>query len=42
MPLAVFLSLESGQTGQAITLSLVLVAVSLAVLVPLRDRWLAA
>ncbi len=42
MPLAVFLALESGQTGQAITLSLVLVAVSLAVLVPLRDRWLAA
>jgi molybdate transport system permease protein len=42
MPLAVFLSLESGQTGQAITLSLVLVGVSLAVLVPLRDRWLAA
>jgi molybdate transport system permease protein len=42
MPLAVFLSLESGHTGEAITLSLVLVGVSLAVLVPLRDRWLAA
>ena len=41
MPLAVFLALESDR-GAAITLSLVLIAVSLAVLVPLRDRWLAA
>jgi molybdate transport system permease protein len=41
MPLAVFLALESDR-GAAIALSLVLVAVSLAVLVPLRDRWLAA
>jgi len=40
MPLAVFLALESDREA-AIALSLVLVAVSLAVLVPLRDRWLA-
>jgi molybdate transport system permease protein len=40
MPLAVFLALESDRSA-AIALSLVLVAVSLAVLVPLRDRWLA-
>jgi len=41
MPLAVFLALQSGREA-AIALSLVLVAVSLAVLVPLRDRWLAS
>jgi molybdate transport system permease protein len=41
MPLAVFLARESDR-GAAIALSLVLVAVSLAVLVPLRDRWLGA
>ena len=41
MPLAVFLALESDREA-AIALSLVLVAVSLAVLLPLRDRWLAA
>ena len=41
MPLAVFLALETDREA-AIALSLVLVAVSLAVLVPLRDRWLAA
>jgi molybdate transport system permease protein len=41
MPLAVFLALESDRDA-AIALSLLLVAVSLAVLVPLRDRWLAA
>ena len=40
MPLAVFLGLESDREA-AVALSLVLVAVSLAVLVPLRDRWLA-
>jgi molybdate transport system permease protein len=40
MPLAVFLALEDDR-GAAITLSLVLVAVSLAVLVALRDRWFA-
>lgn len=40
MPLAVFLALESGERDAAIALSLVLIAVSLAVLLPLRDRWL--
>lgn len=39
MPLAVFLALESDRDA-AIALSLVLVAVSLVVLVALRDRWL--
>ncbi len=39
MPVAVFLALESDR-GAAIAISLVLIAVSLAVLVPLRDRWL--
>ncbi|MDE0801837.1 MAG: ABC transporter permease [Acidimicrobiales bacterium] len=39
MPLAVFLALESNREA-AIALSLVLIVVSLAVLVPLRDRWL--
>jgi molybdate transport system permease protein len=38
MPLAVFLALEDNRDA-AIALSLVLVAVSLAVLVALRDRW---
>ena len=38
MPLAVFLALETNRDA-AIALSLVLMAVSLAVLVPLRDRW---
>lgn len=40
MPLAVFLALESGDRQAAIALSLLLIAVSLAVMVPLRDRWL--
>jgi molybdate transport system permease protein len=40
MPLAVYIALESGQTDSAIVLSLVLLAVSLVVLVSLRDRWL--
>jgi molybdate transport system permease protein len=40
MPLAVYLSLESSQPETAIVLSLVLLLVSLAVLVGLRDRWL--
>ena len=40
MPLAVFLALENDR-GAAIALSLVLVAISLAVLVALRDRWFA-
>lgn len=39
MPLAVFLALESDRDA-AIALSLVLIVVSLAVLIPLRDRWL--
>jgi molybdate transport system permease protein len=39
MPLAVFLALESDREA-AIALSLVLIAVSLAVVIPLRDRWL--
>jgi molybdate transport system permease protein len=39
MPLAVYLALES-DTGQALVLSLVLIVVSFAVLVGLRDRWL--
>ncbi|HEY8545152.1 MAG TPA: ABC transporter permease [Acidimicrobiales bacterium] len=41
MPLAVYLALERGQRDAAVALSLVLIAVSLAVLLPLRDRWLA-
>lgn len=41
MPLAVYLALESDREA-AIALSLVLIAASLAVLLPLRDRWLAA
>jgi len=41
MPLAIFLAFESDPEG-AIALSLVLVAVSIAVLVSLRDRWLRA
>jgi len=40
MPLAVFVTRESDR-GAAIALSLVMVAISLAVLVGLRDRWLA-
>jgi molybdate transport system permease protein len=40
MPLAVYLSLESSRPQTAIVLSLVLLLVSLAVLVGLRDRWL--
>lgn len=39
MPLAVYLALES-DTGQALVLSLVLIVVSFAVLLGLRDRWL--
>jgi molybdate transport system permease protein len=39
-PLLVYLDLESGHEGTALALSLVLLAVSLAVLVALRDRWL--
>ena len=39
MPLAVYLALETNPDA-AIVLSLVLLAVSLAVLIGLRDRWL--
>jgi molybdate transport system permease protein len=38
MPLAVYIALETDLTS-AIALSLVLLVVSLAVLVALRDRW---
>jgi len=41
MPLAVYLALET-DPGAAVVLSLVLLAVSLAVLIGLRDRWLGA
>jgi molybdate transport system permease protein len=40
LPLFVFLKLESTDADAAIVLSLVLVAVSLGVIVSLRDRWL--
>ena len=39
-PLLVYLDIESGREGTALALSLVLLGVSLAVLVGLRDRWL--
>jgi molybdate transport system permease protein len=42
LPLFVYVKLESGDTGAAIVLSLVLLIVSLGVLVALRDRWLKA
>lgn len=42
VPLHVYLLLESGRLEGAVALSLVLVAVSVAVLVALRDRWLGA
>jgi molybdate transport system permease protein len=40
MPLAIYQDIESGNDGVALALSLVLLAVSLIVLVALRDRWL--
>ena len=40
MPLLVYLDIESGQEHTALALSVVLLAVSLAVLVGLRHRWL--
>jgi molybdate transport system permease protein len=40
IPLQVYLLIESGRLESAIVLSLVLLAVSVAVLVALRDRWL--
>ncbi|GAC1313924.1 MAG: ABC transporter permease [Acidimicrobiales bacterium] len=39
-PLLVYLDLESGHDGTALALSLVLLGVSLAVLIGLRDRWI--
>jgi len=42
VPLAVYLTLESGDLDGAIVLSVVLLAVSVGVLVALRDRWLGA
>jgi len=42
MPIAIFIALEGGNRDAAIALSLIMIAVSLAVLIPLRDRWLAA
>ena len=39
-PLLVYLDIESGHEGTGLAVSLVLLAVSLAVLVGLRDRWL--
>jgi molybdate transport system permease protein len=42
LPLFVYIKLEEGSTDAAIMLSLVLLAVSLVVLVSLRDRWLSA
>ncbi|HET6917622.1 MAG TPA: ABC transporter permease [Acidimicrobiales bacterium] len=41
-PLFIYLGIESGQSGSALTVSVVLLAVSLAVLVVLRDRWLSS
>ena len=40
MPIAVYATLESGDTDGAIVLSLVLLVVSVTVLVSLRDKWL--
>ncbi len=39
VPLAVYLAREAGDTSGAIALSIVMLVVSLAVLVALRDRW---
>ncbi|MGI8492117.1 MAG: ABC transporter permease [Acidimicrobiales bacterium] len=39
-PLLVYLNIESGHDGTAVAVALVLLAVSLAVLIGLRDRWL--
>ena len=40
LPLFVYVQLERGNTGAAIVLSLLLMAVCVVVLVSLRDRWL--
>jgi molybdate transport system permease protein len=42
LPLFVYIKLEEGNTDAAVVLSLVLLAISLVVLVSLRDRWLSA
>jgi molybdate transport system permease protein len=42
VPLAVYVALETEQPDGAIVLSLILLAVSLAILVGMRDRWLGA
>jgi molybdate transport system permease protein len=42
LPLFVYVKLEEGNTDAAIVLSLVLLVVSLAVLVSMRDRWFSA
>lgn len=39
LPLATYEAIAGGQSGEALTLSLVLLAVSLAVLLSLRDQW---
>lgn len=39
-PLLIYLDIESGRSGTALAVSIVLLAVSLLVLVVLRDRWL--
>ena len=40
LPLATFEALESGRPGEAVAFSVILLAVSVAVLLALRDRWL--
>ena len=42
MPLAVYQTMESGDLDGAVVLSLILLAVSVTILVALRDRWLTA
>jgi molybdate transport system permease protein len=42
LPLFVYVQLEGGNTDAAIMLSLVLLAISVLVLVALRDRWVGA
>jgi molybdate transport system permease protein len=42
LPLFVYVTLETDHSDEAIVLSLILVAISLVVLVSLRDRWLGA
>ncbi|MGH8827714.1 MAG: molybdate ABC transporter permease subunit, partial [Jiangellaceae bacterium] len=42
LPLAAYVSIGAGDTDTAIVLSLLMIVVSVAILVGLRDRWLAA